>query len=288
MLFTTDSYFMIGGMHIAGGKPCQDFAFSGLNLHDGAAFAIVSDGCSGGRHTDIGARIVSLTTAKALSSQRMLHDENHRALTRKFAAMQHGLMSNTRFMLGLETSDMLATCLYAYVTEHQALAHVRGDGIVAYLYRDGTLFLRKFEWPNSMPFYPAYIDDGLRQFVDAHGGDELLNVFREEIWVYDPRVGKWEHAERTLSIREGIDGVAISLDPQKLSFLAVMTDGVMQVDGADWKDVARDLLAFKGREGDFAKRRMIRVARDSHASGKGPQDDIAYAVVQVRHNEGES
>ena len=62
--FYVDDYFHIGQMHLGSGKPCQDYSFSGII--DEGAFAIVSDGCSTGRHTDVGARIIVLSTVNAI------------------------------------------------------------------------------------------------------------------------------------------------------------------------------------------------------------------------------
>ena len=60
----TDHYFHIGKAHLTGGKPCQDYAIS--QVYQDAAFALVCDGCSSGRHTDVGSRILGLSTLKAL------------------------------------------------------------------------------------------------------------------------------------------------------------------------------------------------------------------------------
>ncbi len=41
------------------------------------------------------------------------------------------------------------------------------------------------------------------------------------------------------------------------------------------------LLAFKNTTGEFAKRRMIRGIKDFHQVGRGPIDDISFAVVRI-------
>ena len=60
----TDHYFHIGDTHLTAGKPCQDYAISSVD--NNAAFAVVSDGCSTGGDTDIGSRIIALSTITAL------------------------------------------------------------------------------------------------------------------------------------------------------------------------------------------------------------------------------
>ena len=91
-----------------------------------------------------------------------------------------------------------------------------------------------------------------------------------------------------MSLAEGIGAVTIPIRPEELGdleFLAVFSDGVTQIDGLDWKDAVVQLLAFKTTEGEFAKRRMIRLIKDAQAKGKGPVDDIAYAVVRIIQEE---
>ena len=66
MQFFTDEYFHIGRAHLGNGQPCQDYALSGQT--EETAWAIISDGCSSGGKTDIGARLITLTTAKALKN----------------------------------------------------------------------------------------------------------------------------------------------------------------------------------------------------------------------------
>src|SRR3989344_1803041 len=62
--FSTDHYFHIGSAHYRNGKPCQDYALSGV--YGPVACAVVSDGCSTGRHTDVGARVLTLSTLQAI------------------------------------------------------------------------------------------------------------------------------------------------------------------------------------------------------------------------------
>ncbi len=64
MKFHTDHHFIIGHGHLADGKPCQDYTLSGLV--GGGAYAVVSDGCSSAGQTDIGSRIIAITTGNAI------------------------------------------------------------------------------------------------------------------------------------------------------------------------------------------------------------------------------
>jgi len=285
--FYVDDYFHIGQMHLGSGKPCQDYSFSGVTDED--AFAIVSDGCSTGRHTDVGARIITLSTVNAL--QRWFKSANAPiSKLSQFVTEQHNyaiLKSNEVF--NLQRLDMLATCLYVYLTPKGGLISVQGDGVIAKVYIDGSMVLTVYRWDNNIPLYPAYASDDYRGFIKVHGDSLDLASLKVEYHYHNASGVRVEWQE--VSLGEAIKGITQKIsgdEVAELSFLAVFTDGVMQVEGIHWEDVVLNLLAFKTLEGEFAKRRMIRFINDSKKNNKkGPLDDISYAVIRVGHQSSE-
>lgn len=280
----TDHYFHIGNAHLGSGKPCQDYAIS--SIYNGAAFAVVSDGCSTGRHTDVGSRLVSLSTLSAIRDHwitRRSIDVNYSPA--EIAVEQRVVLASMRDALGLISDDMLATCVYAYITPSGGIVHVQGDGVVAVKYRDGRIVMRNFEWLDNMPYYSAYKNGSAQSFIDAHGGDLHGVRLKEEVWVSvsDSEYRSVDLVEHSLSA--GMRGITINIDAddieEYIEFIAVFSDGVTQIDGVRWHDAVGDFLAFKNTKGDFAKRRMIRGIKDAGKIGKGPFDDISYAVVRV-------
>lgn len=286
MKFGTDCHFNIGAEHIAGGKPCQDYAISGT--HGDIAYAIVSDGCSSGGNTDVGARLIALSAAAAIRE----HSDVEVNATQLRAAQavevrRQLLLGGIKETLRLEPSDMLATELYVYLTPKGGHVHVAGDGVVALVYIGGRTRLHRFDWPNNMPFYPAYIDQ-LPNFISAHGGDLAARVLTEQVYDYSPTSEIASTTSTVLhSMLDGIRGIHFPItadDLSELAFVVVFSDGVTRVDNVDWKDAALELLDFKAAEGVFAKRRMINFVRDMRKKGRGPLDDIAFAVVSVLHD----
>lgn len=282
----TDSHFMLGSLHEGDGMPCQDYARS--MVVDGAAFAIVSDGCStGGGETDNGSRIVTHAAAQSLRRHWATIGNPHAGGTvQQIALEQRIVMSSGRILLGLTQADLFATSLYAYYTVNGGFAHIQGDGVVCWVRQeDGTLVMVRFEWlrPDEShapaPFYPIYYEDDYKTFRDYYGGDPNRVVLRSETWEWHP-----DSAEPVLvdtkdyTLSEGIDGPVLMLAPG-LSCVAVFTDGVTQVEGLDWKDAARQLLAFKTTAGVFVKRRMGRFYRQAKKLGRGAMDDLSGAVI---------
>ena len=286
MKFYTDDYFHIGQMHLASGKPCQDYSFSGLQ--GDSAYATVSDGCSTGRHTDVGARIVALSTVNTL--RQYLKSKNvPLSRVRQQVTKQHDIaISKSMEAFDLELQDMLATCLYACFTPEEGLISIQGDGAVAKVYKDGSIKLVSYQWENNTPIYPVYAVDDYKSFISAHRGNPNSKSLKLESRTYNS-LGDMEINQSSLSTDEAVGGVIEELFAEEianLSFITLFTDGVMQVDGINWEDAAMQLLAFKNLNGEFAKRRMIRFIKDSKSNGrKGPLDDISFAVIRIAGEE---
>lgn len=259
----SDSHFVIGQAHTNGGQPCQDYALTG-SLPSGA-FAVVSDGCSSGGRTDVGARIVALATAEAIrQTPKSIHDK------------RRGLIEAARHLYGCSQDDLLATCLYAVVTKKHSFVHIQGDGVVALRQPDDTLLLAKYEWSKNAPAYPVYAADGYRSFRQFYSG--VATPLSAEWWQWrGGQFSRRDDAGYTLS--EGIAGIRLPLDLAVHRCVALFTDGVAQIDNIDWKDAVVELLGFKTTEGAFAKRRLGRFVKDARLGGRGPIDDLAYAVI---------
>lgn len=281
--FYTDHYFSIGRAHFVGGKPCQDYSVSGI--YNGSAFAVVSDGCSTGGQTDVGARIVALSTAEAIKRHLALGDEaSGEQAIYKINLWQKAVIAGARSMLGLESKDMLATCVYAFMTPDGGYISLQGDGVIAVKDLWGNVYVSKIEWMENMPFYPAYAQNGLNGFITAHGGDLKATRLKREDFHRTQSGSVIETGNSNLSLQEGINGINLFFDPAKMKeieFIALFSDGVTQIDGIDWKEAVADFLAFKNVTGEFAKRRMIRGVKDSQKKGRGPLDDISYAVIRI-------
>jgi len=283
--FFADHYFRIGQAHIANGTPCQDFALSGRA--GPGAWAVLSDGCSSGGHTDMGARILSFATAAAIRAA--LEEGTFpagRGGADRVGQAQKAAISEAQRVHSLDPQDMLATCLWACATPLGGMVHVRGDGVAAWLLRDGRVAMSRYDWPDNRPFYPAYeAQDGGAAFAAAQGGDMAAPVFREERWIHVPSLGFLEAGTSEHSLAEGMAG-AVSLFgaahvADEISFIALFSDGVEQIDGLGWKEAVLELLAFKTEKGAFVKRRAMRAIRDGASKGRRPVDDIACAVIGV-------
>ncbi len=274
--FVADSYFHIGATHVRSGLPCEDYALAYAS--DSLAYAIVSDGCSSGGRTDVGARVLAHLTARALvREEERAPNEVHADVV---ATRVELLLDEGRLLLGLAEQDMLATALVAVIAGDGGYVRVYGDGIVARVYDDGLLSLSAFSWADNTPYYPSYANGALSSFMEAHGGNaDAPRLTEERVEVRD---GVIERVEVSHTLAEGMAGIHVAISHEEMArvrVLAVFSDGLMQVEGVPWIEVVQDALAFRTTTGAFLKRRMIRQLKTYERDGKVSYDDVAGAVL---------
>lgn len=292
--FCTDDYFHIGHAHLGTGKPCQDYTFS--EVYGRLGFGAISDGCSSGRHTDIGSRVITLSTASFV--RQFIPTSNFKILEiqKEATETQNRLIKLTRTSLGLELEDMLATSGYVLLSPYGGFVHLRGDGAVAVVYRNGQIDLYSYQWNKNTPFYPAYVEDNYFGFIKEHGGDLEAPVVKIEHWLKQPDREICKLDDDTMSLAQGIVGASHYFSPEdiknNLAFVAIFTDGVSQVASTvggscimPWQEVVQELIGFKNLNGQFAKRNAIWLIKEFQKKNIGPLDDIGYAVVRVEPDE---
>ncbi len=280
MELKSDSHFFIGDQHLRQGKPCQDYAVS--ECFSDFCVAVVSDGCSSGGHTDIGARLTSLAALEAIkkyfsTSESKLNENTPDEINNSQSIIACGAYQ----MLGLTLEDMLATCLYIYVGASEGFIHILGDGVIATKAREGQIKMMRFDWSENAPLYPIYREDCFRSFTEFHGGNPNALKLKSEEWLYVPKDGFINPRVREFSISEGIKGFTKIISVEKiknenLEFIAIFSDGATQVENLDWKNAVLELLSFKTTAGSFAKRRGIAFTKQ-----RKPIDDLSFAVIQI-------
>jgi hypothetical protein len=276
-----DDASAIGADHVAKGMLCQDYAMS--DTYAGTSFAVVSDGCSSGGLTDVGARLV------CLAARRASHLWNLEDLGQVESSLRQMLGANQR-LLDLEPRDMWATCVYARVDGQKVSVVVLGDGVVAAEYRDGSQVAYKFDWSGNQPPYPFY-DEAYRDQLRRNGATLSLEsvLLRRAADRPSDDEGEDEHScsyplDGSLYVR------TLSFDVNGLRSLAIFTDGVCQVEekveevgsatvsrNVSWRDVVSSLLSFKNCTGAFARRRLG--AYLNPRRGLRPLDDLSYAAI---------
>lgn len=270
MKFTTDHYFQIGYQHYISGKPCQDYAISKTDSAN--TYAIISDGCSTGGNTDVGARIISLASLIGMKNIFYIED---------FHIYQQDLINNSKLDWDLHSNDLLATCLSIHLDKSGSLINIQGDGVVVIKFIDGNILLNKYEYSNNNPLYPSYSEKDIEQYK--------INFPNTKVIVNQVTYLAKENTFPSIITREdSVDNLQhIKIDSEMLKqieYVAIFTDGICQIDQVDWKDAVIAFMNFKSTTGEFVKRRMIRQIKEYQKIGRGPLDDIAGAVIHIERD----
>jgi hypothetical protein len=290
MSLRTDHSFHIGEQHLRQGKPCQDYALSGL-LDENHAYAIVSDGCGSGGMTDIGSRLTALATKRAIEEKLDENVQIGEKLLQEIASLRDVYAEEYRQTLGIEHKDMLATSLFSIASDKYIGFSVTGDGAVALIYPE-SVFLYLFSWANNTPYYPAYKSAGTQsQFMAAHRLCE--NPYTLYFWdlCADPRDHRMEKTA-VFDIEAGMRGFNLIIESSGSRegntlppLVALFSDGITQVQNTNTEEAVWKLINFKSTNGQFAVRRMNRFLQEAKVVGKGPIDDLAYSVISLSHQE---
>lgn len=268
MKLNVDHAFHIGEQHLRQGKPNQDYALSGA-LENGLHYGIVSDGCSSGGETDIGARLVSLALKQALASGPSVSIVDRAQV----------YLDSMQCTLHLANRDLLATGMLVMGHESQFVSTlVLGDGLVVEQSMHGTLYVHKYEWSDNMPYYLAYALSGRSEFLAREP------VLTEEFWsISGPDDWQYHRTVERSTFEATREGTKWSHEPPRgpwdLASIAIISDGALQVDNLPWQRVVWELMHFKSTNGRFAARRMNRFLSEAKTRGRGPLDDIAMAVI---------
>lgn len=286
MNVSSDYYTHIGHEHVVTGKGSQDHALS--VSREGVSCVVVADGCSDGRETDMGARIITFSTVSSVLQSYARNIKDKDAFKESVSDLSRVIREDSAKSLALIPRDLLATRVYAAVTDSFVYVHMEGDGVIVWEDVTGKVTLIRYDWAGNTPCYPSYDVDSFESFIKVQSIHEEQGL-TEEVIEWTNEEGFVPKSLRVISIREAVHGVthAWGQDEMKnLTLLSVMSDGVTRVQGVSWNEVVIESLRFKSMAGEFLKRRFIRMYKEWGKRGVVPLDDIACATMYFDHNEG--
>lgn len=220
---------------------------------------IVCDGCSGAKHTDIGARII-----------------NHYYGSAKFRCESP---EQIVFNLGLPNETLYCTLL-KLCTDGDNLAFYRvGDGYLAVCFED-RLEISRFNYKRSAPYYVGYLLLGEdEKFLAIQGND--LSIER---WTFSAAM---ELLSKEICLpldeRAKLDEVT-TYDLADIKWACVASDGLGSfIDEAgnlaDEVMVLKKLFSFKNFQGDFIARRFIHGIKELRDDGYTNFDDLSVGGI---------
>jgi len=306
----TDAYFEIGSTHIV----CEDYALTGTS--DGElAYAILCDGCSSSKHTDLGARLLAHIAKDALlylNRRKLLHIENQNLtiflddLQELFKELVLKKVSEVKATLCLNTDAFDATLLISVVVGplHRFIMSW-GDGyflIKRKPPKDCTIYgieMISTEYLSGAPFYLSYAlsHDRSISYRDTFGNFSI-NRYRSQFVHNSTGIVELNKSKKIKSLEDSsmesifIDESEETVQDPKDYFEQPIAQIIMSSDGlGTYKkgqeeisipSLLPEILNYKNPKGEFVQRRMRNtVSRDHREQGITHYDDISFAVINL-------
>ncbi len=261
----SNSAYHIGKKH----QVCQDYTLHGSRGN--APYVILSDGCSGSPHTDIGARIISNLVRKQLKQDGHIYDyDDH--LNIILDAYIH--TSKLDISPACLDATLLILAVDAEYKECKVVCY--GDGVIVKIRKDGTIEVIEIQYTSGAPFYLNYHADDIRKklYLEKFGNERIITKYIlapdgqkiiNKVNTYD------DYSYREIfSIKDYVAA-------------AVMSDGMMDFSSPqchiDCWQVLNNLLPFKNYAGLFVERRLNRFLKEFNAAGCVNNDDVSMASV---------
>lgn len=241
----TDAVYKIGASH----KVCQDYAITTPNK------VVICDGCSTGRHVDVGARVLA-------------HMDN---------VFDEKVFKDISKHLGLEQPDLSSTYLRLMDVNSQAYSFLRiGDG---FLFRKigETLEVHEYSYAGNAPYYIAYKHFGMDEQWETQFSD---NTATETIWTFDKDFKLVDkNTVPCAGQKQFIEIWGVDQD-----YIGIASDGLSSFQDSNKNPVALDkvvpiLFNYKNLNPGFLQRRVQMAEKEFAKLGWSHYDDLSMGVI---------
>ena len=291
-----DSYFEIGSTH----QVCQDYALASAS--DDIAYAIVSDGCTSSKDTDIGSRLLTIAARDALNylilRQKSQPGVDKKLFMNNFVITLKELVIKKcieiRASLNVNVNAFDATLLIALVYPgYRPLLVGWGDGNFIVKYKNVVVRTMSISYDLNMPYYlsyrMSYEKDQLYRQVQSgeyHIDDNIQTkgLLRSS---YIP----WENNFIRYLDDVG-DTVGLSNSIWEVSQIVVSSDGLQSFQFDPKSDefmtedkvfglarVYPDIINYKNPVGEFVVRRMKSLEKENRSKHIIHTDDVSCATL---------
>jgi len=269
----SDAAFIKGDSHLI----CEDYATNYTSQNN--LQVVLCDGCSSSQMTDVGARILALTSASYLPVD---HPDNPEALLDRITGHLRYLLADHAFQ-SLPATVFDATLLMAKVVGNAVEIITVGDGVIAIKGKSGNLSILNLEYDKGYPRYLSYRLDAKRKelFLEKQSFLKINKygtyLFKDED-LEDNCVFSCVHST-------DLEDFTMSYVIEDIEWIALMSDGVhsfsCKKELISMFKVVRELLKFKTFTGQFVQRRLNRFKKDCRKWGWEHYDDVSLAVLYL-------
>lgn len=274
----SDSFFYKGKTH----NICEDYALGGTAqvILDADCsiqqipIAIVSDGCSSSKDTDLGSRIISKVAA----------DNASLLIAEDLESFGSAVIFHARRIIldaGWDLNCLDATLLITASTEEYTDIFVAGDGVVMLVHDKDNYTIHDITYPSGAPRYLNYWHDPER----AKGYAEKFGELRV---VYSHHFNKDVVSVSNNTSTSPFWNTRIS--NSDFESVILMSDGVhsfQQLTSGESKlykpvpmiEVVKELTSFKSMSGEFVTRKLKRFAKTTMWEN---MDDVSVSAIHLR------
>ena len=255
-----DQYYTIGSTHTV----CEDYIIQGDVPNP---FIVLSDGCSSSKNTDVGSKILSLTTKRILANTKkwpLDYSEFGQLL------INTALKVVKKLKLSEEVLD--ATVMLAFLQEDNIVVYVYGDGCLFTKEHNGTINTIEVEFTHNAPYYLTYWNDKERLLGYASYDPNPLILI-------DSEYGKSE-------LKPFQTPLVFKFPLKKFQYIAIASDGASQCINFQYKmpqkiplyKIAKDLLGFQDITDKFVELRTKNILQQYAQKSIYPVDDLSIGV----------
>lgn len=274
MILNSNSYFSIGSSH----KTNQDYALNGTDERSNAEFAVVCDGCSGSKHSDIGSRVLahasknSLYTAmdsESVFAQEILYEGRE---VQDSLNLPNEYLDATLFHLCIDTDSK------RFIFDKYKI-NAYGDGSILKITKNNQIEFTYIEYPSGAPLYMNYYNNPKRfqLYKEKYGVKRIIHNYK----LIDGIVSDYQTSIDEIGNSFIDEGIATDY-----KFIGVTSDGISSFIGSDKKLievtlVVKELLNFKSYKGEFIQRRMNGFNKYCLDQGWKHSDDFSIAGIHI-------
>ncbi len=253
-----DQYYTIGSTHTV----CEDYIIQG-NVP--SPFIVLSDGCSSSKNTDVGAKILALTTKQILANAKKWPLDY---LEFGQLLINTGLKTVKKLNLSEEVLD--ATVILAFLHEDNIIVYMYGDGCLFTKEHTGKINTIEVEFTHNAPYYLTYWNNKERLLgYSSYEPNPLVLI--------DFEYGKSE-------LKPFQTQLIFKFPLEKFKYIAIASDGASQCINFDQQNkipiykIANDLLKFQDITDKFVEQNTKDVLQQYAQQSIYPADDLSVGI----------
>lgn len=259
-----DDFLKTGKNH----RLCEDYILTGTTPFP---YAILSDGCSSSKNTEMGSRLLCYEARQLITHR--TEDELRLAKHEDTGAwIIHNAEAISR-LLALEKTSLDATLIISYKIGTTIYVTVYGDGIVISQGIDDTITIYDINYSLNAPYYLSYSIDPKRdeEYYKMKNTQTVTQMVIAPNGVFTIVGGQraYDYRESFYFNSSSFKSIIISSDGLKSFIKTTLAEPQLL------RSIVKEILSFKTTTGEFLKRRLGRMIQDYEKDNIFHYDDIS-------------